>query len=468
MDETTGPRPPEPRPLDRAERARLGERAAVLAEELMAENVAVVALTFVDTTGLTRVKAVPVERLGHAATWGVGASPCFDAFLQDDSAVPARFTGGATGDLRLHPVLDRLVPLTALPGWAWAPADRYAQDGAPHPVDGRHALRRETARLAALGWSARAAFETEWVVLDAEGEPRFGHPAYGMSRLVEAADYLRDVVQALAASGVAVEQIHPEYSPSQFELSVAAEDPVGAADTAVLVRDTIRAVTRRAGLTATFAPKVRAEGVGNGGHVHLSLWGGGAPAAPEGNAMAGGAGPFGMAPAGEAFAAGILAHLPALLALGAPSAASYLRLLPSHWAGAYACWGLENREAALRFVTGAAGSRHHAANLEIKCFDATANPYLALAGLLAAGRAGLAAGGALPEPVDVDPATLPGARRLPATLAEATDAFAGDPALTGAFGEAITDTVVAVRRGESALFAGASPEEIVRATVTRY
>ena len=101
--------------------------------------------------------------------------------------------------------------------------------------------------------------------------------------------------------------------------------------------------------------------------------------------MAGGDGPCGLTPVGEAFAAGILDRLPALLAIGAPSVASYLRLVPSHWAGVYACWGLENREAALRMITGSAGSSEWAANLEVKCLDLTANPYLLLAGLLAAG-----------------------------------------------------------------------------------
>ncbi|WP_218005855.1 glutamine synthetase family protein [Actinomadura hibisca] len=461
----------QPPHLTPARRAVLGEAAAAQAEELMAENVSVVALTFVDTAGIVRVKAVPVERLGQAAALGVGASPCFDAFLQDDSAVPARFTGGAIGDLRLHPVPERLTPLPALPGWAWAPADRYGQDGAPHPVDGRAALRRETDRLAAEGWSVRAAFEVEWTTA-----PEFAGPAYGMTRLIDAAAYLRDVVQGLAAAGIAADQVHPEYSPSQFEVSVAAEDPVGAADTTILVRQVIRAVSREHGVAASFAPRTGAE-VGNGGHVHLSLW-----RADEGgpvSVMSGGTGPCGLTPEGEAFTAGILARLPALLALGAPSVVSYLRLVPSHWAGAFACWGLENREAALRLITGPAGTGTaadtEAANVEVKCFDATANPYLALAGLLAAGRAGLAAGAVLPAPVTTDPALLDAAERdrlgvaaLPASLDEAVAAFEADPVLAEALGEPLADTVAAVRRGESALFAGASPEQIIEAARGRF
>ena len=115
--------------------------------------------------------------------------------------------------------------------------------------------------------------------------------------------------------------------------------------------------------------------------------------------------------------------------------------MPSHWAGVYACWGLENREAALRMITGSAGSSDWAANLEVKCLDLTANPYLLLAGLLAAGFDGVAGGARLPEPVDVDPAALPsdelerrGIQRLPTSLRQSTDALAADQVLRDALG----------------------------------
>src|SRR4029453_2914451 len=156
---------------------------------------------------------------------------------------------------------------------------------------------------------------------------------------VGVSDYARDLIEALSSEGIKVEQFHPEYAVGQLELSVGAESPVDAADTSVLVRSTIRAVGRRYDYRTSFSPKVEAEGVGNGGHVHLRVWRDGR------NLMAGGDGRYGLTPVGEAFAAGILRRLPALLALGAPSVASYLRLVPSHWAGVYGCWGLENRGA---------------------------------------------------------------------------------------------------------------------------
>ncbi|GII81716.1 glutamine synthetase [Sphaerisporangium rufum] len=453
--------------MDEAERARRAAAGRAAAAELAGRGVVAVATTWVDTSGITRVKGVPLARLAHAAAHGVGASPVFDTFLPDDSAVTGRFAGGPVGDLRLHPDLDRLAVLAALPGWAWAPADRHGQDGTPHPLDGRYLARREAGRLAAAGFAVRAAFEIEWALSAGDGTefvPAATGPAYGMARLAERAGYLRDLLAALAAAGVAVEQVHPEYAPGQFEVSVAAEGPVGAADTAVLVRETIRAVSRGHGLRASFSPTVVAGGVGNGAHVHASLWRDGV------NLMAGGGGPHGLTGPGEAFAAGMLARLPALLAVGAPAVASHLRLVPSHWAGAYACWGLENREAALRFVAGPPGDRC-AANMEVKCFDPAGNPYLVMAALLAAGRAGLAEGARLPPPVQVDPATLAadaGVARLPVAPEEAVAAFESEPALRAALGEAVIDTVAAVRRGEIALFAGASAEEVVARTRWRH
>src|SRR5439155_4127275 len=133
----------------------------------------------------------------------------------------------------------------------------------------------------------------------------------------------------------------------------------------------------------SFAPVAIAGEVGNGGHVHFSLWEGGK------NLFTGGDGPYDMTNRGEAFVAGVLEELPALVAIGSPSVASYLRLIPHHWAGAFACWGRENREAAVRFVTGMVGTRDTAAITEVKCFDESSKPYLVSGAILAAGLTGI-------------------------------------------------------------------------------
>ncbi|MDQ3896793.1 MAG: glutamine synthetase, partial [Actinomycetota bacterium] len=381
-------------------------------------GVRAVALTWVDNAGLTRVKAVPTARLDAASRWGVGMSPVFDVYLFDDSITSSAFVAGPVGDLRLYPDLDRMTVLHAMPGWAWAPVDRRTQEGEPYPVCQRTFARQAAARAAEAGVELQMAFEVEWFLAQDEGDgttPAFRGPAYGMTRVVEVSDYLADLLAALDAQGVPVDQVHPEYGPGQMELSVAATDPVGAADRAVLVKQTIRAVSHSYGFRPSFAPVVVAGQVGNGGHLHVSAWSGGA------NLFAGGDGPYGMTGRGEAVLAGLLEHLAALCAIGAPSVPSYLRLVPRRWAGAFRCWGRENREAALRFVTGSRGTEPTAANAEVKCFDASANPYLVVGAVSAVVASAVESGGRLPPEVTVDPASVRAGEqppRLPQSPAE--------------------------------------------------
>jgi len=459
--------------VEQQERDQQAVAAEGLVDQLDQQGVVGVAVTWVDNSGITRVKAVPLGRLSSAASWGIGASPVFDAFLVDDSIVSGRYAGGPVGDLRLHPDLERLTVLAEQPGWAWAPADRYTQEGGVHPQDQRSLAKRAVADLTAAGLTAKAAFEVEWAVGEAGAggafAPAVDGPAYGFTRLSERSDYLRDLLVAFNRQGVAVDQIHPEYGAGQFEISVAAEDPVGAADTLVLVRETVRATTARHGMRASFSPKVLAEGVGNGGHVHLSVWRDGQ------NLFTGGSQQHGLTDEAAAFTAGILARLPALLAVGAPSVASYLRLIPHHWAGAFQAWGPENRETALRVVAGSPGNQTRAANLEVKAFDLAANPYLVVAGLLYAGLAGLRDGAVLPASIDVDPASLSDIERaqrgivaLPSSLSDVADAFEADAVLTSAFGTELAATIVDVRRAEVDLFADAKPEDITAAVRWRY
>ena len=467
--------------MNELERSERTSRASRIAAGLAADGVRAVALTWVDNAGLTRVKGVPTAVFGRAAAWGVGATPAFDVFVVDDAMTSRRLVGGPTGDLRLLPDLDRVVALAAQPGWAWAPADKFTQDGEAAPACQRGFAARMADAAAARGLTFRMAFELEWFVgPDGSGggdgqagqgdaEPACRGPAYGMTRLVELSDYAADLLSALARQDVAVEQFHPEYAPGQFEVSVAATEPVAAADDSVLVRQTIQAVSRRHGLRASFAPVVVAGQVGNGGHLHLSAWD------ESGNLFAGGPGPYGLTERGESMLAGLLDGLPALSAIGSPSVASYLRLLPSHWAGAYACWGRENREAALRFVTGTVGTEASAANAELKSFDLSANPYLVVGAVIAVVLAGADAPRRLPPEVTGDPARMPeaeldslGVRRLPQSLPEAIAHLEGSAVLRAAMGDALIESFVAVRRAEVNLYAGRPPDEIAAATRWRF
>ncbi|WP_458246685.1 glutamine synthetase family protein [Streptomyces sp. MAI_2237] len=437
------------------------QRAAAMSGELSGRGVHGIVLSYVDTAGVGRVKTIPTQKLASASAWGVGMSPVFDTFLANDSIVTTDVLGSPDGDLRLYPDLDQLVVLAGQPGWAWAPVDRITQEGEPHPGCGRTLLRRIVTEAAEQrGLSFKAGIEIEWSVgqgpaAGGEFAPATTGPAYSATRQVELSDYTAGLLTAFAAQDVEVEQIHPEYAAGQFEISVGALDPVSAADRSVLVRQTIRAVAQQHGLVVSFSPAVLAEGVGNGGHLHLSAWRDGV------NLHSGGEGRHGMTADAESFAAGILARLPALTAVTAPSPASYLRLKPSQWAGVFTTWGRETREAALRVVTGTAGLREQAANLEVKPVDLAANPYLALGCVIAAGLDGMSRSLRLPEEITGDPARL-GAeeaaardvRRLPTSLAEAVEEFRKDDRLRAALGPVLADAVIAVRQGEIAAVDG--------------
>jgi glutamine synthetase len=434
-----------------------------------AAGVRALAMTMVDNGGITRLKAVPLARLERAATNGVGMAYIWAAAGTDDLFADVAPFDNPSGDMRLVPDLGAARILTAAPGWAWAPVDQLSQELEPLPACQRTVLRRtvEAARAARL--DMRATFEIEATLLDADGRPAHDGPGYSTTAFTLLEGFLLDLVEALEASGVEVEQFHPEYAPGQFEVSVAARDPLAAADTFVFMRTQMRFAARRHGFRVSFAPTALAGEVGNGCHAHLSAWRDGA------NLMQGGDGPAGMTAAGAAALAGVLEALPGLLAVLAPSPASYLRLRPHHWAGAYACWGVENREAAVRFIPGTVTSRERSANVEVKVGDGGANPYLVMALLAAAAADGVDRGLAPPEPVGDDPSTLGqdelarrGITRLPTSLAEATGLFDHSDLARRVLGDVLHGAFAAVRRRECETHGALGEEELADAYRWRY
>jgi glutamine synthetase len=203
------------------------------------------------------------------------------------------------------------------------------------------------------------------------------------------------------------------------------------------------------GLVASLAPKPWPENAGNGAHIHFSLWADGKNLFHDPDAE------DGLSATARSFVAGVLEHLPGLCGLAAPSFNSYHRIVPQYWAGAFTCWGHDNREAPVRAPSLFWGSEEASTNIELKAADSSCNPYLAVGGLIAAGLDGIERKLEPPEPVEVDPATIPederaerGILRLPATQEEALDALAADQVLTVALGLTLATSYLAVRRSE--------------------
>jgi glutamine synthetase len=409
-------------------------------QELLQRGIELVAVSFVDNAGIVRAKTVPAARVGAVCRRGVGAPFAFSIFQGNDGMATA--TGSeATGDARLIPDLGRLAG--GVDGWGLAPGDLQQQDGGPWEFCTRTFLRRMTARLAGAGVDMRMAYELEWYAERDDGRPAHSQPAYSLNATAEAASYLREIARRLAAYGVEVEQLHPEYSAGQMEVSVAAADPLQAADASVAVRHAVHTAWGHTGIRPSFSPLPRAEGLGNGCHLHFSLWRDGANLTGDGAAPS---------REGAAFMAGVLRELPALTALGCACPLSYQRIVPNRWTGAYVCWGVENREAPVRFIPGSASARPGGANAELKAVDASGNPYLVAGAVIAAGLAGLQERAELPEPVQIEPSLVADERqlvRLPESLAAAASALEASQLLREALGERLHDALVAVRRGES-------------------
>jgi glutamine synthetase len=264
-----------------------------------------------------------------------------------------------------------------------------------------------------------------------------------------------DVVDALDEQGLQVEQCINEYGPAQQEISIRYADALRAADNQVAFKDTVRGVVEvEHGLRASFAPKPFPDGIGSGAHLHFSLWDTDGRTNLLGDPAAG---PHALSRLGRSFVAGVLEHLPALVALTCPSAQSYARLQPSSWASATTAWGYDNREAALRVASPFWGEEKASLNLELKPVDGSANPYLALGGLIVAGLDGVARELELPPPAEKDPAAMDAAERerhgvrdLPTDQLAANALLEADAVLTDVLGPLLTRSLLALRRAEHA------------------
>src|SRR3954470_15885966 len=420
-----------------------------------AADVNLVRFLYCDNGSIIRGKSSHRAGLAERLTSGIGLTVAMQAMNALDQLQPVEGLG-PVGEVRLVPDLDTFRVLPYAPHAAAVLTDHIGLDGEPAPVCQRSFLKRMEARLAERGLVLRAAFENEFslaTVVDGAYVPVDSALCFATIGLTASQDYADELSAALEAQAIPLEQYYAELGHGQQEISTGHAPARRAADEQLLVRETIRAVASRHGLVASLAPKPWPENAGNGGHVHFSLWEG------ERNRFFDGAASDGLSGDARSFLAGVLAHLPGLCGLTAPSFNSYHRIVPHYWAGAFVCWGYDNREAPVRVASPFRGAEEASTNAELKACDATCNPYLALGGLIAAGLDGLERGLEPPDPVDVDPATLPedervrrGIVRLPATQAEALDALAADALLLSTLGSVLAESYLAVRRSEWAAY----------------
>jgi glutamine synthetase len=408
--------------------------------------------------GVVRGKACHADLLASYLRSGIGLTVAMQSFtVLDQLATGASF--GPVGEVRLVPDPASFAILPYAPKSARMYCDMVTLEGEPWSLCQRSALKRTIARAHGMGFAPKAAFENEFTLARAENGrfvPLDRSPCFSTIGLDGAAPVMVDIVEALIAQGVQPEQCYAELGPGQQELPVRYTDALRAADDQLTVRDTVRAVAARHGLLASFAPKPFPDEAGNGSHIHLSLW----HAKAGTNAFHAPGSHHALSDTGLAFIAGVLHHAPALLALTAASVNSYRRLRPQFWSSAYTAWGYDNKEATIRVPPKREGLEADSTNLELKPCDASANPYLALTGLLAAGLDGIERKLDPGPPAVADPHTLSeherarlGIRRYPTSLGDALDALERDEVLRVALGPDLAKEYLIVKRAEVKAFA---------------
>lgn len=391
-----------------------------------------------DLAGKVRGKAFPANQLENRLKSGVGWAPtnvmitCFDGIAEGPF--------GALGDLLLIPDSDTEVRATFGNGPAehFMIGDIMTLEGLPWEFCTRSILKNSIKRLHEVaGVHLISAFEHEFQFKSA---PMINNQAFGLEGFQMHRRLFEKLMAKLDENNIEPECVMKEYGYNQYELVVRPKEGIRAADEAVILRELTRAAARAFGETATFTPIRDPANVGNGVHIHMSFINdSGEPVTYDEK------GPSGMSKITAAFAAGILKHMPTILALTAPSVISYERLTPHRWSASYNNLGFRDREASLRICPVTKKSPASIAkqfNIEYRAADAAASPYLALAALIHAGCEGIENELTTPLTTHEDLSLLSahalaerGLVRLPNSLVEALDRFESNPLVYRWFGE---------------------------------
>jgi len=354
------------------------------------------------------------------------------------------------GDFMLVPDLATLREVPWQPGTALVLADVAGLDAGQSPirVSPRQVLRAQLARAAELGWTAMAGTELEFVVFEGGYEQAWDS---GYRSLVPAnrynADYsvlgtgrieplLRDIRNSMAGAGLYVESAKGECNLGQHEIAFRYADALTTADQHSIYKTGAKEIASRHGYALTFMAKPN-EREGNSCHIHLSF------RAADGTPVMAGDGQYGLSPAGTAMVAGLLAGLRELTLLLAPTINSYKRFAPGSFAPTAVAWGPDNRTCALRLVG-------HGPSLRVECRvpGGDVNPYLALAGLVAAALSGVAEPRPLPPPLTGNAYAADGLPRVPATLDEALTLWESSALAADAFGKDVVSHYATMARVE--------------------
>ncbi len=409
-------------------------------------------LAAADTQGHLRGKRIPAARfLDHVHASGANIADAMFVFDVANDLPDNEFVNMDTGYLDCHLVPDNTTGrvLGHRPGYGLVFADAHDQNGQPHPLAPRSVLAAQVERCREAGVEPHMATEMEFYLCHEDWSPVQDHIQYSsLTDMPGLENVLADMRHALASAGIEVESSNAEYGPGQVEINTGPADAMTTADNTALYKSIIKQVARQHGLRATFMAKPWTEQSGSGMHIHTSL-------------NVDGANGFAASETGEPnelmrrWTAGLLANAPSLTLLGAPTSNGPKRIRPYTFCPTHVGWGLDNRTVLARCIveSGSAANR-----VEYRSAGSDANPYLILAGLLAAGLDGIEAELDPGPMVEGDLYTNPGDHvALPTDLASALAAFEGS-AIASALGDTFSRSFASIAAAEVALSAEHNPE----------
>ncbi|QDU08211.1 glutamine synthetase family protein [Gimesia aquarii] len=422
-------------------------------KQLKSENIELIRAIYVGPDGISRGKAFRPGNLDEIMESGLGLTQA-QASVNVFDHLPQTSKFQPVGEVRIRPDLSTFQVLPYLAGHARMLSDIETIDGQPWELCPRSLLKSFLAKLAEKEMTIRTAFENEFTIfkkVEQLWKPLDQLNCFSSTAMDLASPYILPMISALEKQGVMVEKYYPEAGHGQHEIPVRHQIGLQAADQQVVFKETVRGIALANDFRVSFMPKASPDSAGNGCHIHFSLW----DAQCQRNLFYDADGDQCLSQTARHFMAGILDHLPALMAFTAPTTNSYKRFVERCWSSSYICWGPDNREATVRAASGFKGHEAATVNLEYKPSDPTCNPYLALSGLICAGLDGIEKAADPGEPVLTDPALLSTQERkdrgitgYPANLASALDALAQNDVLQAGFGESLITDYITMKRAE--------------------
>ncbi|MEU0030907.1 glutamine synthetase family protein [Streptomyces sp. NPDC006335] len=418
-------------------------------ERLTADGIDVVRVIYPDLIGTDRARDVLVDHLPSACEHGLAfCRAVYHTTPQGDVVPVAGGLDAGLPDVCVRPDLSTLSVLPWEPGVATCLGEvTDPATSSPAAESPRDLLRTVLARCAVQGLRPVVGPELEYFLLEpAPGtptgwrrSPEVSGAVYTAGLRADPGNHLLRTLRHLRDLGLGVVTGNHEFDGGQYEINLTHSEALDAADRAFRFKAAVKELARREGNLATFMAKPFGDAGGSGFHLHLSC-----QDAEGANAFDDPAGPYGLSATARHAVAGILAHAPALAALTNPTVNSYKRFGPDTLAPWLIDWGLDNRSAMVRVPP----ERGSGARLELRLGDASANPYLIVAGTVAAALLGVQAGEEPPAPLEGYGYDTARSAVLPKDLSAALDALEADTALTELLGKDFTTSYLTYKRNE--------------------